>query len=141
MLRRCSRSTPTPRRIASIPAEIARTREEAAARLAGWQREWRELGFGFWAVSVPPDPQVIGFGGVTRQIFHERLVLNAYYRFDPSAWGHGYATEMAAIAAALACRLLPEWPMIVRTRPGNRAAQAARRNSASCAPSTSMITC
>jgi ribosomal-protein-alanine N-acetyltransferase len=106
------------------PGGIARTREEAAARLAGWQREWRELGFGFWAVSVPPDPQVIGFGGVTRQIFHERLVLNAYYRFDPSAWGHGYATEMAAIAAALACRLLPEWPMIVRTRPGNRAAQA-----------------
>lgn len=61
---------------------------------------------------------------MTRRTFRKRSVLNTYYRLDPSAWGHGYATEMAAAAAALARKLLPELPMIVRTRPGNRAAQA-----------------
>lgn len=51
-------------------------------------------------------------------------VLNTYYRFEPSAWGNGYATEMASTAVVLARRLLPELPIIVRTRPGNLAAQA-----------------
>jgi ribosomal-protein-alanine N-acetyltransferase len=106
------------------PDGVARSREESAAQLAGWQREWREVGFGFWAVSVATDPRVVGFGGLTRRTFRERPVLNTYYRFDPSAWGHGYATEMAAAAAALARRLLPELPMIIRTRPANLAAQA-----------------
>lgn len=106
------------------PGGVDRSCEESAARLAGWRRDWREVGFGFWAVSVAPDPRVVGFGGVTRRVFRDRPVLNTYYRFDPSAWGHGYATEMAAAAAGLARRLLPELPMVVRTRPGNRAAQA-----------------
>ena len=67
---------------------------------------------------------MIGFGGLTRQTFNERLVLNAYYRFDPSAWGQGYATEMASAGVELAQRLIPELPVIVRTRPGNHPAQA-----------------
>ena len=54
------------------PAGAARTRKEATARLTRWQREWREVGFGFWAVSVAPDQRIVGFGGITRQIFHER---------------------------------------------------------------------
>ena len=106
------------------PDGVARSREESAAQLAGWQREWREVGFGFWAITVATDPRVVGFGGLTRRTFRERSVLNTYYRFDPSAWGHGYATEMAAAAAALARELLPDFPMIVRTRAGNLAAQA-----------------
>lgn len=106
------------------PGGADRSHEESAARLAGWQREWREVGFGFWAVSGASDARIVGFGGVTSRTFHGRPVLNTYYRFDPSAWGHGYATEMAAAAQALARRLLPELPMIVRTRPENRAAQA-----------------
>ena len=106
---------------------MARSRAESAAQLAGWQREWREVGFGFWAVTVATDPRVVGFGGLTRRPFRDRPVLNIYYRFDPSAWGHGYATEMAAAAATLARKLLPELPMIVRTRPRNLAAQAVAR--------------
>ena len=106
------------------PDGVARSREESAAQLAGWQREWHEIGFGFWAVTIATDPRVVGFGGLTRRTFHERSVLNTYYRFDPSAWGHGYATEMASAAAGLARKLLPELPMIVRTRPENLAAQA-----------------
>lgn len=106
------------------PGGVIRSREESAAQLAGWRREWHEVGFGFWAVAVATDPRVVGFGGLTRRTFHDRPVLNTYYRFDPSAWGRGYATEMATAAAALAWELLRDLPMIVRTRPGNLAAQA-----------------
>lgn len=110
------------------PSGVTRSLGESAAQLAGWRREWREVGFGFWAVTVTPDPQVVGFGGVTMRTFRKRPVLNTYYRFDPSAWGKGYATEMAGAALALAKRLLPELPVIVRTRPGNRAARSVAEN-------------
>lgn len=106
------------------PPGVARSRDESAARLADWLRDWRELGLGFWAVTLPDDGRVIGFGGVARRTFHQRPVLNTYYRFEPSAWGQGYATEMAGTAVDLARALLPQLPIIVRTRPGNRAARA-----------------
>ena len=106
------------------PGGVSRSRAQAAAQLADWQREWTELGFGFWAVSLAASEQVIGFGGLTRRIFRERPVLNIYYRFAPSAWGHGYATEMADAALGLTRRLLPDMPVIVRTRPANVAARA-----------------
>jgi [ribosomal protein S5]-alanine N-acetyltransferase len=110
------------------PSGVARSRKESATQLAGWQREWLEVGFGFWAVRVTSDPRVIGFGGLTKRVFQERPVLNTYYRFEPAAWGHGYATEMASAALMLAGRLMPELPVIVRTRPENKAAQAVARN-------------
>jgi ribosomal-protein-alanine N-acetyltransferase len=106
------------------PGGVTRSRAQAAAQLAGWQREWTELGFGFWAVSRAAEEPVIGFGGLTRRVFRKRPVLNTYYRFAPSAWGHGYATEMAGAALGLAQRLLPDMPVIVRTRPENVAARA-----------------
>lgn len=106
------------------PSGLTRSREESAAQLEKWLREWREVGFGFWAVSVESDPRVIGFGGLAKRTFQKRPVLNTYYRFEPSAWGRGFATEMVSAAMGLARRLLPELPVIVRTRPGNRPAQA-----------------
>jgi [ribosomal protein S5]-alanine N-acetyltransferase len=106
------------------PSGVARSLEETVAQLTAWIDEWREVGVGFWAVSVRGDPRVIGFGGLTKRTFRGRAVLNAYYRFTPSAWGHGYATEMARAAHGLAQTFLPELPVVVRTRPENRAARA-----------------
>jgi len=105
------------------PDAVTRSREDSAAQLAGWQREWPEVGFGFWAISVADDPRVIGFGGLTKRTFRQRPVLNTYYRFDPSAWGNGYATEMAGAAAGLARNLIPDLPIVVRTREANPAAR------------------
>jgi RimJ/RimL family protein N-acetyltransferase len=50
-------------------------------------------------------------------------VLNFFYRFTPSAWGQGFATEAATAVAAWASRPVPRLPLIARIRPGNVASQ------------------
>lgn len=98
------------------------------ATLQTWLQQWREEGFGYWAVTLRSDPTVIGFGGVRRLIWRNRDILNLYYRLTPSAWGRGYATEVAQSAVALARTHLPSLPVVARVRPVNRAsARTAQR--------------
>lgn len=84
-----------------------------------WLRGWDEDGYGYWAVTLPPQGEIIGFGGVRRFEWRDRDVLNLYYRFAPSAWGHGYAAEMARTAVELARAHVPGLPVVARMRPPN----------------------
>ncbi|HLJ80275.1 MAG TPA: GNAT family N-acetyltransferase [Ktedonobacterales bacterium] len=92
------------------------TSEEA---LHEWLRQWDEEGFGYWAVTLPMDGAVIGFGGVRSIRWRDRDILNLYYRFTPSAWGHGYATETARAAVELAWTHIPALPIVARVRAVN----------------------
>jgi len=66
---------------------------------------------------------VIGFGGIGLMTWREREILNVYYRFSPSVWGNSYASEVVRTAIKLAQRWLPDFPLVVRTRPANAAAR------------------
>jgi ribosomal-protein-alanine N-acetyltransferase len=93
------------------------------ARLHEWLRQWREDGYGYWALAVLPDSAVLGFGGVRRIIWQGQAVLNLYYKLQPAIWRHGDATELARAAVSHAQAYLPHLPIIARTRPDNLASQ------------------
>lgn len=94
-------------------------RATSEATLRSWMQAWDEDGFGYWAVTLTDQEDVIGFGGVRRFPWQDGYILNLYYRFRPSAWGHGYASEMARAAVTLARTHLPQWPVIARVRAVN----------------------
>lgn len=101
-------------------------------RLRGWLEQWKKDGYGYWAAILPQTEQILGFGGVRKDVWHERALLNLYYRFTPSAWGQGYATDLVQTAVVLAQEHLPPWPVIARTRPGNIAAIRTAEQAGSC---------
>jgi [ribosomal protein S5]-alanine N-acetyltransferase len=78
---------------------------------------WAEEGLGFWVVEH--DGAIVGIAGVRPFRWHGRDCWNLYYRFAPASWGHGFATEAAreAVAVARSAR-----PVLARTQADNGAA-------------------
>jgi RimJ/RimL family protein N-acetyltransferase len=83
-----------------------------------WARHWREEGYGYWTVRDPASGEILGFGGVRPPLRGEEF-LNLYYRFRPSAWGKGYATEVGRAALVLAAKAAPGRVVVALIRPKN----------------------
>jgi len=62
-------------------------------------RNYKERGFGLWAVMLNGIDEMIGQCGLTMQEYGNKQILEVGYLFQKSFWGHGYATE-----AAIACK-------------------------------------
>jgi RimJ/RimL family protein N-acetyltransferase len=77
-----------------------------------FEREWRERGFGLWAVEELSTPgALIGFCGLTVPMFLPDVLpaVEVGWRLARGAWGRGLATEAAR--AALAFGFGPEHGM------------------------------
>ena len=102
------------------PAGAHRTMVQSRHTLDGWLVHWRDHRFGYWTLALRSSPEsVIGFGGVMCKDIGDRTRPNLYFRLRPSAWGRGYATEMARAARTLAFEDLGFEEIVARVRPHN----------------------
>jgi RimJ/RimL family protein N-acetyltransferase len=73
------------------------TREESDDLAMKFQKEFKERGYGFWAVEVPGVADFIGYVGLNYWNLEMPFApcIDIGWRLDSSFWGHGYATEGA----------------------------------------------
>lgn len=94
--------------------------EEVREHLRDVVDTWNEYGIGYWLAENEGRP--VGLAGLRPFDFRGRRCWNLYYRFLPSVWGHGFATEAAREAVEVAQSRQPLLPVIARTRPANEPA-------------------
>ena len=79
--------------------EGAFSEEEAKNWLSRQKDNYKNYGFGLWAVVLKKTGEMIGQCGLTYQNYNEEKVLEVGYLFQKAFWHQGFATE-----AARACR-------------------------------------
>jgi RimJ/RimL family protein N-acetyltransferase len=93
------------------------TRAEAEGYVRRFAEDWDTHGLGYWIVEH--EGRDVGLAGVKPSTIAGRPCWNMYYRFTPAVQGRGLAAEATREAIAAARGHTPEWPVVVRTRPGN----------------------
>jgi len=112
-----------PRACLHNPSDRLTRREEAQELYQRWNEQWERYGYGYWVVRRCGSDLQLGFCGIKPMELNGLKTLNLFYRFAPSAWGQGFASEAASAVAAWAARRVPDLPLIARVRPGNVASQ------------------
>jgi RimJ/RimL family protein N-acetyltransferase len=98
-----------------LPSGRHTSPEKTEAFIRQQEQAWEADGLGYWTartarVGRDDGPgQLVGVGGCARR--HD-AVWNLYYRLTATAWGHGYAREIAEAGRAAATGLNPELPVV-----------------------------
>ena len=94
--------------------------DQAIEIYATWSQYWTSVGYGPWTITLQQEPErIIGFGGLSPKKILGLNTLNLYYRFDPTAWGQGYAVEMGQKALYCAFHILQHAHIHAIIRPTN----------------------
>lgn len=97
------------------------SREETAALLTWIQTTYVTEGYGLWAVVEKARQHVIGYCGFTHYTLEGRDEVELGYRFAPTFWGQGFATEAAEACLHLARRQMRLPRVISLIEPENTA--------------------
>lgn len=93
--------------------------EKSQEILNQWILHWSANGFGYWTVTNKADRKIIGFGGIKMEQIESENVLSLYYRFNPSVWGLGYASEMSVACIDYIKTLGLTLPIVAVINPNN----------------------
>lgn len=110
-----------------FPAPLARAESDALAdRAAAWLEA---QGWGLWALEVRATGEFVGFTGLAVPRFeaHFTPAVEAGWRLARTAWGHGYATEAARAALAVAFGEVGLDEVVSFTSRGNTRSRAVMR--------------
>ncbi len=86
-------------------------------------RNYKEYGFGLWAVLLKETGEMIGQCGLTMQNYNGQKVLEIGYLFQKAFWHHGYAAEAAAACKGYAFDTLNAEKVYSIIRDSNSASQ------------------
>ena len=89
--------------------------------LAGFQRTYRELGFGKWALFDRDGGEFVGYCGLERCAVVDVNELELGYRLNRKFWGQGRAAEAAAAAVKHAFDIARLTCVIAFVEPANAA--------------------
>ena len=103
------------------PSDLVTEPDAVEALLGRWLAHWQRHGFGNCCVFEEATGRLVGTCGLRWMTIHETQVLNLMYRFHPSVWGQGYATEATAALVNWAHESLPTATVVARIRPANAA--------------------
>lgn len=101
------------------PAGPVSDASQTRAMMETWRRARLETGYGYWVIRASCAGAVLGVGGIQQKIIEGIPAFNLYYRFDPEAWGRGYAVETALAALGRAASARPPRPVIALCREEN----------------------
>ncbi len=112
-----------PRAFEHNPSDALASRYDAEQLFERWNEHWDTYGFGYRVVRARGQQEVLGFCGLKVVSLDGRPVLNLFYRFAPSAWGRGIATEAATSVVEWAAVHRADWSVIARVLPANTGSQ------------------
>lgn len=96
---------------------------ECRRRLAAFEWQRRKLRYAPWAIIAKTDNRLIGWGGVYLDPFDPGWGPELGYSFHPSAWGQGFATELANACLEQADQVLGLPAVSAFAHPGNAASR------------------